>query len=448
MINRNILDGTNSFRELTEQVNSITDTFTEQGNIFQVVDNIDSNVKSTQKFKLTDDKGLALVNNTSLIRDIKDAGVYILLANKIATMTDKPNNTVASDYILQVIPTNSKDNVIQVLYEARYTNSQAMYYRYVQGSSWSNWQHVQSLDNGANSSYSGEDVREIETPGSYYVQNMEGVPNGFFKGFLTVITLSDSSRLLNLYDEDKKVGYTRVRDKNNTWSEWQKEIKMDDLENAIIGSKDGAMDLLIYSSDSTTFEQAIINYKNETGKGIFNFYVQGGAKGSPIDNSFRGIYFGESNANYGWYIGLDNSSRMIVGSNVSDSFKEPSFPSSEQTIWSGALDMASVDKRQSMYKNIRDFDIVKIYVKYQGNSKFNTGAMSTINNVGHEYYMGGETKFIVQGTLVGSVPASLDFYRCLVVFDGNKFYLASGNTSSSSSGAKYITKIVGKKLTK
>lgn len=447
MINRLILDETNSMRELTEQVNDVTDTLTETDNIFKVVDRLEKDTNKYQTVKLTDNKGLAKVYNSNSLKDIKGVGYYIITAEAMATMQDKPVDTVSSDYTLQVIPTGNASRVVQVVYEARYTESQTMYYRYVDGESWSSWQHVETLENGKNKRISGKDVTNIETPGEFYVSSVEGLPQGVEKGYLTVIITKDDTKMLRLVDEETQLSYTKVKKQSGSWSGWAKEQTLEGISNYILGGLDKQVDMLVYKADDKSFYDALIEFKEASGKNNFTFYVQGGVKDSPMGaGSFRGLFMSERGSTYGWYIGVDNLSRVVNGALSGGTFREPYYPSSEQVIWSGALDMASVDKRQKMLKNINDFDVVKIYVKVQGTNQFNTGTFKTINNVGHEYFRDGETSFIVQGTLVGSVAASWDLYRCLVVFDGNEFYIAAKNTSVSTSNAKYITRIVGKKI--
>lgn len=446
MINRNILDETNSVKELTNQVNDLTDTLTDKNNIFKLVDKLEDNTGKHQAVKLTDDKGLARVKNTGSLKNYKEAGYYFISADAMASMDDKPQGIGTSDFIMHVLPTTSSSDVVQTVYEARYKNDQEMRYRFVQGNSWTSWQIVQALTEGKNNKLNGINVEDITKPGTYYLQNASGVPDGFNKGYITVVIPDEYTKMLRLIDESEKVNYVKTRNSSGDWSEWKREQQPEDMEEYLIGSKDNSISLLLYASDNKSFRDALIEHKDKTGKGIFNFYVQAGVKDSPKSSAIRGVYFSEKNSTYGWYIAVDNSSRMIAGSVAGGAFREPTYLSGKQTIWTGALDLASVNKRQKMNKNIRDFDIVTIYVKIQGTTDFNTGTFKTINNVGHEYYIDGESSFIVQGTLVGSKPGTWDLYRCLVTFDGNEFYLAGKNTAVSTSNAKYITKIVGEKM--
>ena len=452
-LNFTTITETNAIRDLTMQVNSIGEELTKERNIFDITDDLVYNFNKSQRVKLTDDKGLAKVyGNTTVLRDIKEPGYYYINARALAMMTDKPDME-SNEVVLQVLPLESPDRVVQHLYTLSTNNNQIRtMYRYVSGSSSSEWQFIQGLPSNKNSVITGSSVDDLASPGVYFVTSMTGgMPSGVDSGFLELNIDANDNRLAKITDIETGKEYTKTKKPIGTYGEWKREFEPKDLEKYLLShiKEDGSASfpLLVYTSDNRTFQQAVIDHIGRTGQTTFTFYTQGGVAGSPMPNSCRGLFISDtpdaSNI-YGIYTAVGTDGRSVTGSVSSGNWTSPKTSPSHKELWTGAQSFSSIGTTKNLSDDISNYSYVEVYTKHKTAEK--TKGNDDSGTICHKFYLDGSKTYVCSGTFVSgdrtaTKPPITEFYRVGINFSGTTWTLVDSAVQNSKT--QYVTRIIG-----
>ena len=443
----------NVIRDLTTQVNNIGEELTKDRNVFDITDDLVYSFNKSQKIKLTDDKGLAKIHSTtSVLRDIKEPGYYYINARTLATMVDKPDME-SIDVVLHVLPVDTTNRIVQQLYTLSVNNNQIKtLYRFVNGSSSSEWQFIQGLPNNKNMVISGANPLEMTTPGVYFVTGMiEGMPDNASAGFLELSVDSNDNRLAKVTDIETGKHYTNIKKASGVYTGWKKELEPKDMEKYLLSSiqEDGraSFPLLVYASDNKTFQQAVIDHIGRTGQTTFTFYVQGGVAGSPMPNSCRGLFISDtpdaSNI-YGIYTAVGTDGRSVTGSVSSGNWTSPKASPSYKELWTGAQSFSAIGKTKNLADDISNYSYVEVYTKHKTAEK--TKGNDDSGTICHKFYLDGSGTYVCSGTFVSgdrtaTKPPITEFYRVGINFSGTTWKIVDSAVQNSKT--QYVTRIIG-----
>ena len=443
----------NVIRDLTTQVNNIGEELTKDRNVFDITDDLVYSFNKSQKIKLTDDKGLAKIHSTtSVLRDIKEPGYYYINARTLATMVDKPDME-SIDVVLHVLPVDTTNRIVQQLYTLSVNNNQIKtLYRFVNGSSSSEWQFIQGLPNNKNMVISGANPLEMTTPGVYFVTGMiEGMPDNASAGFLELSVDSNDNRLAKVTDIETGKHYTNIKKASGVYTGWKKELEPKDMEKYLLSSiqEDGraSFPLLVYASDNKTFQQAVIDHIGRTGQTTFTFYAQGGVAGSPMPNSCRGLFISDtpdaSNI-YGIYTAVGTDGRSVTGSVSSGNWTSPKTSPSHKELWTGAQSFSAIGKTKNLEDNISNYSYVEVYTKHKTAEK--TKGNDDTGSICHKFYLDGSGTYVCSGTFVSgdrtdTKPPITEFYRVGINFSGTTWKIVDSAVQNSKT--QYVTRIIG-----
>ena len=443
----------NVIRDLTTQVNNIGEELTKDRNVFDITDDLVYSFNKSQKIKLTDDKGLAKIHSTtSVLRDIKEPGYYYINARTLATMVDKPDME-SIDVVLHVLPVDTTNRIVQQLYTLSVNNNQIKtLYRFVNGSSSSEWQFIQGLPNNKNMVISGANPLEMTTPGVYFVTGMiEGMPDNASAGFLELSVDSNDNRLAKVTDIETGKHYTNIKKASGVYTGWKKELEPKDMEKYLLSSiqEDGraSFPLLVYASDNKTFQQAVIDHIGRTGQTTFTFYAQGGVAGSPMPNSCRGLFISDtpdaSNI-YGIYTAVGTDGRSVTGSVSSGNWTSPKTSPSHKELWTGAQSFSSIGTTKNLSDDISNYSYVEVYTKHKTAEK--TKGNDDSGTICHKFYLDGSKTYVCSGTFVSgdrtdTKPPITEFYRVGINFSGTTWKIVDSAVQNSKT--QYVTRIIG-----
>ena len=442
----------NVIKDLSTQVNNIGEELTKERNIFDITDDLVYNFNKSQRVKLTDDKGLAKVyGNITALKDIKEPGYYYINARALAMLTDTPDME-SIDVVLQVLPLESSNRVVQHLYTLSTNNSQIRtMYRYVSGNSSSEWQFIQGLPSNKNSVISGSSVDDLASPGVYFVTGMTGgMPKGVDSGFLELNIDANDNRLAKITDIETGKEYTKTKKPTGVYTEWKKEIEPIDMQKYILNDiSDGStkFNLLVYKSEGISFEEAVRNHIQKTGQTTFSFYSQNGVPGSPLPNSCRGLYLSDvtdvSNL-HGIYYAIGTDGRFATGAVSSGSWSTPKTTPSYKELWTGAQSFLSTGATKNLSDDISNYSYVEVYTKHKTAEK--TKGNDDSGTICHKFYLDGSGTYVCSGTFVSgdrtdTKPPVTEFYRVGVSFKGSTWTLVDSAVQNSKT--QYVTRIIG-----
>ncbi|XWX29653.1 tail fiber protein [Staphylococcus phage PG-2021_87] len=442
----------NVIRDLTTQVNNIGEELTKERNIFDITDDLVYNFNKSQKIKLTDDKGLTKsYGNITALRDIKEPGYYYIGARTLATLLDKPDME-SIDVVLHVVPLDTSSKVVQHLYTLSTNNNQIKtLYRFVSGSSSSEWQFIQGLPSNKNAVISGTNILDISSPGVYFVMGMAGgMPSGVDSGFLDLSVDSNDNRLARLTDAETGKEYTSIKKPTGVYTDWKKEFEPIDMQKYILNDiSDGStkFNLLVYKSEGISFEEAVRNHIQKTGQTTFSFYSQNGVPGSPLPNSCRGLYLSDvtdvSNL-HGIYYAIGTDGRFATGAVSSGSWSTPKTTPSYKELWTGAQSFLSTGATKNLSDDISNYSYVEVYTKHKTAEK--TKGNDDSGTICHKFYLDGSGTYVCSGTFVSgdrtdTKPPVTEFYRVGVSFKGSTWTLVDSAVQNSKT--QYVTRIIG-----
>ncbi|ANH50492.1 tail fiber protein [Staphylococcus phage pSco-10] len=442
----------NVIRDLTTQVNNIGEELTKERNIFDITDDLVYNFNKSQKIKLTDDKGLTKsYGNITALRDIKEPGYYYIGARTLATLLDKPDME-SIDVVLHVVPLDTSSKVVQHLYTLSTNNNQIKtLYRFVSGSSSSEWQFIQGLPSNKNAVITGTNILDISSPGVYFVMGMTGgMPSGVDSGFLDLSVDSNDNRLARLTDSETGKEYTSIKKPTGVYTDWKKEFEPIDMQKYILNDiSDGStkFNLLVYKSEGISFEEAIRNHIQKTGQTTFSFYSQNGVPGSPLPNSCRGLYLSDvtdvSNL-HGIYYAIGTDGRFATGAVSSGSWSTPKTTPSYKELWTGAQSFLSIGATKNLSDDISNYSYVEVYTKHKTVEK--TKGNDDSGTICHKFYLDGSGTYVCSGTFVSgdrtdTKPPVTEFYRVGINFSGTTWKIVDSAVQSSKT--QYVTRIIG-----
>ncbi|XWX35325.1 tail fiber protein [Staphylococcus phage PG-2021_84] len=442
----------NVIRDLTTQVNNIGEELTKERNIFDITDDLVYNFNKSQKIKLTDDKGLTKsYGNITALRDIKEPGYYYIGARTLATLLDKPDME-SIDVVLHVVPLDTSSKVVQHLYTLSTNNNQIKtLYRFVSGSSSSEWQFIQGLPSNKNAVISGTNILDISSPGVYFVMGMAGgMPSGVDSGFLDLSVDSNDNRLARLTDAETGKEYTSIKKPTGVYTDWKKEFEPIDMQKYILNDiSDGStkFNLLVYKSEGISFEEAVRNHIQKTGQTTFSFYSQNGVPGSPLPNSCRGLYLSDvtdvSNL-HGIYYAIGTDGRFATGAVSSGSWSTPKTTPSYKELWTGAQSFLSTGATKNLSDDISNYSYVEVYTKHKTAEK--TKGNDDTGTICHKFYLDGSKTYVCSGTFVSgektdkTVPVT-EFYRVGINFSGTTWKVVDSAVQNNKT--QYVTRIIG-----
>ena len=443
----------NVIRDLTTQVNNIGEELTKDRNVFDITDDLVYSFNKSQKIKLTDDKGLAKIHSTtSVLRDIKEPGYYYINARTLATMVDKPDMG-SIDVVLHVLPVDTTNRIVQQLYTLSVNNNQIKtLYRFVNGSSSSEWQFIQGLPNNKNMVISGANPLEMTTPGVYFVTGMiEGMPDNASAGFLELSVDSNDNRLAKVTDIETGKHYTNIKKASGVYTGWKKELEPKDMEKYLLSSiqEDGraSFPLLVYTSDNKTFQQAVLDHINSTGQTTFAFYVQGGVSGSPMNGSCRGIFISDTkniSNMYGIYFTISNAGESTTGAVSGGNWSTVRTSPTYKELWTGAQSFSSTGISKKLADDISNYSYVEVYTKHKTVDK--TKGNDDTGTICHKFYLDGSKTYVCSGTFVSgdrtaTKPPITEFYRVGINFSGTTWKVVDSAVQNNKT--QYVTRIIG-----
>ncbi|UQJ96010.1 hypothetical protein KMSP1_181 [Staphylococcus phage KMSP1] len=448
----------NVIRDLTIQVNNIGEELTKDRNVFDITDDLVYSFNKSQKIKLTDDKGLAKIHSTtSVLRDIKEPGYYYINARTLATMVDKPDME-SIDVVLHVLPVDTTNRIVQQLYTLSVNNNQIKtLYRFVSGSSSSEWQFIQGLPNNKNMVISGANPLEMTTPGVYFVTGMiEGMPDNVSAGFLELSVDSNDNRLAKVTDIETGKHYTNIKKASGVYTGWKKELEPEDLQQYLpsrVNPSEGeaSYNISVYKSDEISFPKAIENHIIETRETFITFYCQGGVAENPGGlASIRGIVMIDNpedykrNGFYGSYISLTTSGVVISGAISGGTWYPPKTSPTYKELWTGAQAFSSTGISKKLADDISNYSYVEIYIKYKTVEK--TKGSDDAGTICHKFYLDGSNICVCSGTFVSgdrtaTKPPITEFYRLGIKFKGSTWTIDEGAIQSPKT--QYVTRIIG-----
>lgn len=441
--NFNELTKNNNVKDMTDAINSIGLELSKPRNVFELVSDLQVQVKNTQLKAITTDKGLSKIPTGTRILDVKEVGVYYYSASTLATKTDKPEMS-SQDTVLVVTPTNDASVVVQTIYPLTISgNAIQQAYRVVIGNTAGDWVYLKGLVDGNTSSINGVNLDTFSTPGEYFISGSTGLPEGETEGLLKVYRGNNNKIVQEFISSLTQSKYFKT---SNDTSTWVKELELDDTFKYGLGNttSDGyfTFGLLIYKADNKSFQQAIRDHIIKTGQPTFTFYVQGGVTGNPQGTqSARGIFVSDTSrisdtdqTLHGVYYIISTIGTLITGAVSGDEWRIPKGSDSTTTLWTGVKEFTSKTKETMNYSS-DDFDYFKIYVTIGG-----TGGNS-IYRQGFEFGKHSANKYKVSGVNVPSSGTTLEHFMCSISFNGNKFTIDEYNTKTK--GKCYVTEIVG-----
>lgn len=439
----------NTIKDLTQQVNNIGSELTKDRNIFDITNDVVTGLNKAQKVKLTTDKGLAKGFTVTNLKSLVEPGYYYISAKTLATMVDKPE-IESIDVVVHVIPIDI-NKVIQHIYTLSTNDSQMQtFYRFVNSKSSSEWQMIRGLPNNKNVAINSGDIFEITKPGVYYISNMSNMPTDTQYGFLEVAADSSDNRTLKFTDIETSKKYTNVKKFMGSYSKWKKELELKDIQKYVLNSVEensSEFNLLVRTSDNTTFQEAIKKHIENTGQTTFSFYVQNGVSGSPLSNSCRGIYLSDTNKLdnlHGVYYAIGTDGRSTTGSVSNNTWSQSRTIPSYNLLWQGSKNFLDIDTKTTMYDSINNYNYVEIYTKYRPGE--NTHGSDSTGTLCHKFYLDGSDTYVCSGTYVsgersGSKVPVTEFYRVGLSFNDNKFTIL--DSASQNTKTQYVTRIVG-----
>lgn len=441
--NFNELTKNNNVKDMTDAINSIGLELSKPRNVFELVSDLQVQVKNTQLKAITTDKGLSKIPTGTRILDVKEVGVYYYSASTLATKTDKPEMS-SQDTVLVVTPTNDASVVVQTIYPLTVSgNAIQQAYRVVVSNTAGDWVYLKGLVGGNTNSISGVNLDTFSTPGEYFISGSTGLPEGETEGLLKVYRGTNNKIVQEFISSLTQSKYFKI---SSISTEWIKELEPKTLSKYTLGGINdegqGTFGLLIYNSDNKTFQQAITDHIAKTGQPTFTFYVQGGVTGNPLGGlSGRGIFVCESTSEsalannlYGVYHVISTLGTLITGSVIGGDWRIPKGSDSATTLWTGVKEFTSKTKETMNYSS-DDFDYFKIYVTIGGTNS------NSIYREGFEFGKHSANKYKVSGVNVPSSGTTLEHFMCSISFNGNKFTIDEYNTKTNNKC--YVTEIVG-----
>ncbi|BCK59801.1 putative tail fiber, putative capsid and scaffold protein [Staphylococcus phage vB_SauH_DELF3] len=435
--------------DLTKQVNSIGSVLTEDRNIFEVTKDLQLDVSKAQKVKLTTDRGLAkAIYYTNYLRDIKIVGLYYIGARKLATMYEKADMENI-DVLLQVLPLDTEDGVIRILYTLSTADSKSkVMHRSVTNYQTSQWQVVQSLPNNKYSSHIGGSPFDINTQGTYYVSNMSEMDSSVYEGFLQVSIDSNDKSVLRLTDSNTGKEYLNVKKSYDNWGVPTTDLDSQKISKFLVSNVNGDaennnLSLSVYTSRLITAQAPIAKHIEETSKTVFTFYIQGGVSGSPSTVSIRGIFIYHSNnytGLYGVYTAIGTDGITINGSVNGNTWNTRETLPGFKELENGAHNLKDTNKKETMSDSISHPEYVEVYTRYRALQ--NTKGTDKTGTLCHKFYIDGDGIYTCSGAYVsGDSNIGVEYYRVTLSITGDTW--ASQDSAINNKKDQYVTRVVG-----
>lgn len=440
--NFNELTKDNNIKDMTDAINNIGSELSKPRNVFELVSDLQVQVKNTQLKAITTDKGLSKVPTGTRILDVKEVGVYYYSASILATKTDKPELN-SQDAVLVVTPTNNPSIVVQHMYPLT-TNANAVQqvFRVVIGNTGGDWVYQKGLVGGNTSTLTGVDISMYNLPGEYFVDNITGAPEGETEGLLRVYKGDRNQVIQEFISLRTSTKYFRV----DSDEDWIKELEPESLAKYTLGGvhEEGytTFGITLYKEDNISFQKAVRDHIVKTGQPTFTFYVQGGVEGNPNGGgACRGIFISDSSrldsgvqTLHGVYYAISTTGNLVTGAVSGDDWRVPKGADTSNILWSGTKEFTS-KKVETMNYSSNDFDYFKVYVTIGGTNS------NSIYRQGFEFGKHSANKYKVSGVNVPSKGTTLEHFMCSISFTGNKFRIDEYNTKTN--GKCYVTEIVG-----
>lgn len=426
---------------MTDSINMIGEELTKPRNVFDLVSELQVQVKNSQLKSITTDLGLSKVPLGTRILDVKEVGVYFYSASTLATKTDKPELN-SQDAVLVVTPTNSSSIVVQHMYPLT-TNANAIQqvFRVVVGNTGGDWVYQKGLVGGNTGTLTGVNISTYNLPGEYFVDNITGAPEGETEGLLRVYKGARNQVIQEFISLRTSIKYFRVDSDEG----WIKELEPKSMARYTLGgiSDDGSntFGFTLYKAENKSFYKAVREHITNTGQPTFTFYIQGGVQDNPQGSqSARGIFISDTSkldstqTLHGVYFLVSTGGTLVTGSVVGDDWRIPKGSDSTTTLWTGVKEITSKTIEKMDYSS-NDFSYFKIYVTI-GSSTGNA-----IYRVGQEFGKHSANKYSISGINVPTSGSTLEHYRIDISFNGNTFKIEDSNTKTSAKS--YVTEIVG-----
>lgn len=433
----------NNVKDMTDAINMVGEELTKPRNVFELISELQIKVNNSQLKSLTADNGLSKIPTGTRILDVKEAGVYFYSARTLATKTDKPELN-SQDSILVITPTNSSSIVVQHMYPLTTNDSAIQHvYRVVVGNIAGDWVYQKGLVGGNTSSLSGVNLETFDTPGEYFVDNAEGLPEGESEGLLKVYRGNRNQVVQEFISGYNEIKYYKI---SRSSAGWIKELEPGSLSKYILGGvhEEGytTFGITLYKEDNISFQKAVKDHIIKTEQPTFTFYVQGGVEGNPNGGgACRGIFVSDTSrlgngvqALHGVYYAISTVGNLITGAISGDDWRVPKGVDTSNTLWKGVKEFTSKTTETMDYSS-NDFDYFKVYVTIGG-----TGGNS-IYRQGFEFGKHSANKYKVSGVNVPSRGTTLEHFMCSISFNGNKFKIEEYNTKTN--GKCFVTEIVG-----
>ncbi len=438
LINFEAITESDTLKALTEAVNNIGTELSKDGNIFAKVEKLEAQSNSTPKYYLVQDNGKAKqVTSRNSLSSITQTGFYYVASNISIYLPELPQE-LRTDLLLSVYKTELGTvqfvNTITTVESRKYLAYRVNYNGMV-----GSWRFIDSRINNRSTLAVGGSYKDIIAPGHYIVNSMKELPDNKSDGYLSVITNQSDERSYIYISPDNKM-YHSVSNQTKDF-DWVKEFGIEDVEDYLLTTVNGEYNLLLYTDDGVSFETRVKEYLNSLPRPkAFTFYIQGGVAGNPSGRtSCRGIYIFDA-VDHGVYYAIDYHGRLFTGAVSNGEFRKVRSAPSSDVLWTGAKNFNDIGKVENLDFPIADYDYVKVFVTVPSQSNNTSDITYDLQNGAHEFYIRGQARVSVSGTVVSSSTKS-DLYRVGIAFGKKSWRI----TDMSKTGTKnaYITRIVG-----
>ncbi|MDU7109259.1 MAG: hypothetical protein E6303_00370 [Clostridium perfringens] len=441
-----------TLKDLTTQVNNIGLELTKSDNIFEVTDDLTTDINKSQKVKLTNDSGGAKrPNSISFLHDIKEPGYYYIHQSVLQRVPDRP--TVAPrDALLVVYPvyTTGTAVIVQQLYTISFSDTElSSVYRYVNNTTASNWQHNVLLPGNKSRTYANIDVLDIDTPGTHFIFRGSNLPVRAGSGLISVVSSEYYGKVFIYVDNETNKIYTSNSNGSGTLN-WKSQIEVKDLKPFLLSDVDDNLavkgtNIGIKVSDNKSFGNFIQDYVTRTNQHVLTFYCQGGVVGNPAgSDSCRGLFISsasEDDFGYGVYYAISNGGRLYTGTVTNSSWNESQKYPIMKELWTGTHNFKDTNKKEQMTDSIDNYNYVEIYTRYRALQ--NTKGTDKTGTLCHKFYVDGDGIYVCSGSYVSGDPdrIGVEYYRVTLTISGDTWTIKDSAVNNNKN--QYIKRVVG-----
>lgn len=436
-----------TLKDLTTQVNNIGLELTKTDNIFEVTDDLTTDINKSQKVKLTNDSGGAKSSSSiSFLYEIKEPGYYYIHQSVLQRVPDRP--TVAPREALLVVypvyPTGTAV-IVQQLYTISFSDTElSSVYRYVNNTTTSNWQHNVLLPGNKSRTYANIDVLDIDTPGTHFIFRGFNLPVRSGSGLISVVSSEYYGKVFIYVDNETNKIYTSSTSNGSGTLNWKSQVEMNDLESMLLRRPDDEKYTIEILDNSKSIKEEIKRVVEQENQTVITFYCGKDTKDSfKPGEVYRGVYFNDSKGklDFGYYIIVDYWGKFTTGYvQANDWSFQNSYPIIDE-LWTGTHNFKDTTKKEKMTNSIDNYNYVEIYTRYRALQT--TKGTDKTGTLCHKFYVDGDGIYVCSGSYVSGDPDKIgvEYYRVTLTISGDTWTIKDSAVNNNKS--QYIKRVVG-----